>query len=150
MSKITQIHEALLARLAAVLPSYRRLANPYDIEDNNELYMTKGYGVAVGSGTRTDRLISCQKSWERSFTVILINQITTTDHNIAANDDIQRNLLEDHFAVFSDLEKETTLSQIAIRSQVESDDGIEFVDLETARYYVIQLSVLTEYLEDLS
>ena len=148
MSKISQIHAALLARLDAVLPSYRRLTNPYDIEDNNELYLTKGYGVAVGPGLRTDRLVSCQKSWERSFDVILTNQITTTDHNILANDTIQKSILEDHFAVFSDLEKETTLSALTIRSQVEADDGLEFVDLETARYYAMQITILTEYLED--
>jgi hypothetical protein len=150
MSKITQIYDSLVARVSLVLPTYRRLTNPYEVEDNNELYMTKGFGVAVGPGVRTDRIISCQKSWERGFNIILVNQITTTDHNISANEIIQKNILEDHFALFSDLEKETTLSAITIRSQVESDDGLEFVNLETSRYYVMQINVLTEYLEDLS
>lgn len=150
MSKISMIHAALIARLEAVLPTYRRLTNPYDIEDNNELYLTKGFGIAVGPGFRTDRLVSCQKSWERDFNILLTNQITTTDHNLSANETIQKNMLEDHYAVFADLEKETTLSAITIRSQVESDDGLEFVDLETSRYYLMQINVITEYLEDLT
>lgn len=150
MSKISQIYDALVARLVAVLPTYSQLPNPYDIEANNELYLTKGFGVAVGAGARTDRLISCQKSWERTFNIVLTNQITTTEHNIDANETIQKNLLEDHFLVFEDLEKETTLSALTIRSQVETDEGLEFVDLDDARYYAMQITILTEYLEDLT
>lgn len=151
MSKISTIYDALIARLVAVLPSdYHRLTNPYDIEDNNELYLTKGYGVAVGPGSRTDRLVSCQKSFERSFSIALTRQITTTDHNISDNEDIQKALLEDHFTVFSDLEKETTLSAICIKSEVDGDEGIEFVNLDVSRYYLMQIIVNTEYLEDLT
>ena len=150
MSKISLIYDALVARCDSVLTDYSQLPNPYDIEANNELFLSKGFGVAVGAGLRTDRLISCQKSWERTFSVILTNQITTTEHNIDANETIQKSILEDHFALFSDLEKETTLSQITIRSQVEADDGLEFVDLDDARYYAMQITVLTEYLEDLT
>ena len=150
MSKISQIHDALLARLSSVLPSYRQLTNPYDLEDNNELYLTKGYGVAVAPGNRTDRMISCQRSWLRTFNVVLTNQITSTDHNITANTAIQKSLLEDHFQVFSDLEKETTLSALTLRSQVESDGGIEFLDIETARFFIMQLNISCEYVEDLT
>lgn len=150
MSKISQIHAALIARLEAVLPNYKRLPNPYDIEDNNELYLSKGFGVAVGPGVRTDRLVSCQKSFERTFSILMTNQITTTDHNITANETIQKNILEDHFLVFSDLEKETSLSALTIKSEVDSDDGLEFVNTEAARYYLIQINVICEYLEDLT
>lgn len=150
MSKISDIHAALIARLTAILPGYNRLTNPYDFEDNNELYLTKGFGVGVGAGVRTDRLISCQKSWERTFFVLLTNQITSTDHNLAANETIQKSLLEDHFLVFEDLEKETTLSALCIKSEVDSDEGIEFVSGDIARYYLMQINIICEYLEDLS
>lgn len=150
MSKISSIHDAMVAAISGVLPSHSRLANPYDPSDNNELYLTQGYGVGIGPGVRTDRTISCVQSWERSFFVILTRQVTTTDHNIGDHDVIVKNLLEDHFLIFSELEKETTLSGLCIKSQVESDSGIEFVETDRSRYYLTQLDLITEYIEDLT
>lgn len=150
MSKITTIHDTLIALLSSTLSSeYKQLPNPYLIEDNNELYLTKGFGVAVGAGVRTDRLINCSSSWERTFNLILVNQITTTQHNIDTRQTIAKNLLEDHYKVFIELEKETTLSSVTIKSQVDNDTGLQFLS-ELNSYYFIETTITCEYLESLS
>lgn len=150
MSTISTIHDTLLSTLSSVLPpTYRQLPNPYEIEDNNELFLTQGYGVAIGAGSRTDRLINCSASWERNFNIILVNQVTTTDHDITAKQTIAKNLLEDHYAVFINLENNASLSSLTINSQVDSDSGIQFVG-DLNRYYFVEISVTCEYLESLS
>lgn len=150
MSKISSIHDAIVAAVTSVLPTHHQLTNPYDPSDNNELYLTRGFGVGVGPGLRTDRNLSCQASWERSFSVLLTRQVTATDHNTTAQETIVKDLLEDHFLIFEELEKETTLSQLCIKSQVEADTGIEFVETDRSRYYLMQLDLITEYTEDLT
>lgn len=151
MSKISTIHDALVTAVTGVLPGRTQLPNPYDPEANNELYLTNGFGVAVGPGIRTDRLISCHMSWQRTFVVLLVNQISTTDHNTSGREDITKNLLEDHFLVFDLLEK-TTLSS-TIKAEVFSDTGITVLRPEgdgLRRYLLTEIDVSAEYLEDLT
>lgn len=149
MSKISTIHDNLLALISTNLGSeYKKLPNPYIIDDNNELYLTKGYGLAIGPGARTDRLVSCRQSWQRDFTLYLTQQITTTDHNTDDRETIIKAMLEDHFTLFDALESDSTLSGSAIRAQMESDSGITILDLESARYLLLEIDVIAEYLEN--
>lgn len=152
MSKISTIHDAIVTLVSTNLSTYDQLPNPYRPELNNELYLQKGFGVAVGAGQRTDRLISCQLSWERIFQIVLTKQITTTAQNLSQLETISKDLLEDHFTILDALEKDTTLTQTAINSRIISDAGIEFLEIEdsTGRYFVMVIDVLAEYLEDLN
>lgn len=150
MSKISQIHDALISLIAGQLSTYIKLPNPYFIRDNNELFLKKGYGVAVGTGTRTDRLLSCQFSWQRDFHVVLTQLVTTTDSNTTQRETIVKNLLEDHTLVIEQIEKNTSLNGLCIRSEVVSDTGIQYLEGETGRYFVIEIDVVTEYLKDLT
>lgn len=152
MSKITTIHDGIISLVSSTLPStYQQLPNPYRPEFNNERYLTKGFGVAVGGSERTDRIVSCQSSWERRFQIILTNQITSTDHNIVSRETITKSLLEDHFLLVQAIEKDVSLSSSTINFRIESDAGIEFLEVgERGRYFVIVIEVLAEYLEDLT
>ena len=147
MSVISTIHDTLITKVSSVLSSdYKQLPNPYELGENNELYLTKGFGLAVGAGSRTDRLINCKASWQREFSLTLVNQITTTDHDLDKRQDIAKSLLEDHFLVFIELEKDTSLSGLVIDSKIESDSGLQFIS-EINRYYFIDMSLTVEYLE---
>lgn len=151
MSKISTIHDALVTAVSGVLTSRIQLPNPYIPEANNELFLSNGFGVAVGPGARTDRQISCQMSWQRDFTIILTNQMTTTDHNTDEREDITKSLLEDHFTLFDLLEK-TTVSG-TIKTEIFSDSGITFLEPEgegLRRYLLMEIDVAAEYLEDLT
>lgn len=150
MSKISQIHDAILSLVAGELPTYKKLPNPYFIADNNELYLTKGYGVAVGSGSRTDRLLSCQFSWQRNFTIVLSNLVTTTDHNTTQREALVKGMLEDHTLVIEALEKDAALSGLCIKAEVFSDSGIQYLAGTTGRYFILEIDVTTEYLKDLT
>jgi len=150
MSTISEIHDAIVSLVAGQLTTYKQLPNPYFIQDNNELFLTKGFGVAVGPGFRTDRQLSCQFSWRRDFTVVLSRLVTTTDHNISQRETLVKSLLEDHTLVMETLEKNVSLNGLCVKAEVISDTGIQFLEGATGRYFVIELDISTEYFKDLT
>ena len=150
MSKVSDIHDNLVALVRSILTTHKELPNPYIPEENNELYLTKGFGVAVGPGNRTDRLISCKHSYQRDYVVLLTRKMEATDHQTSRRQTVAKDILDDHFAVMDALEKDSTLSGEAIKAEFFSDSGIEFIEVDTSRYFIMSIDVTTEYLEDLT
>jgi len=149
MSKISTIHDGIVSLIQTELPTYAQLPNPYALELNNELYLTKGFGVAVAAAQRTDRTLSCQFSWEREFQIVLTNQVTATDHDITARQTITKAMLEDHYALAHEIEKTALLSGVAVNFRIVSDSGLQFLELgERGRYFILVISTLAEYFED--
>lgn len=154
MSKISQIHDQLVSIVAGLLPTYKKLPNPYFIQDNNELFLTKGFGIGVGAGNRTDRMLSCQFSWQRQFNIVLTHLVSTTDSNTTQRESIVKSMLEDHTLVIEAIEKNVQLNGsttgLCIRAEALSDSGIQFLEGATGRYFMIEIDVITEYLKDLT
>lgn len=150
MSKISTIHDAIVAKISANLTSYKQIANPYLIEENPITILQKGFAVGIGAGVRTDRVIGCQTSWERIFVVTLINYVRTTDTNTAVRETLTKSLLEDHYTLLSQFEKDSWLSGVAIDGVVSSDGGIEYLEIAGKPHFVIEIDLAVEYLEDLT
>jgi hypothetical protein len=151
MSKISTIHDYLVTLVSTQLPSYTELPNPYIPEENNELYLSKGFGVAVGAGQDRNRVVSCKLTWQRDFQVVLTNQITATDHDITQRQTVTKAILEDHYTLIDAIYKDTGLGGNAAKAEVFADSGLQFLTVgETDRYFVIILDVLVEYFEDLT
>lgn len=149
-TNISTIHDAIVTKIQTFLTDYLQLPNPYIIEENPSTYLKKGFGVAVGPGERTNRVIGCQVSWQRTFNVILVNYVTTTDSNTTVRETLSKGLLEDHFTVLSEFEKAASLSGVAIDAIVQSDTGITYTKIDGAPYYVMEIDLTCEYLEDLT
>ena len=150
MSKISTIHDLIVSKITSNLTAYTQLPNPYILEENTNLFLKKGFGIALGPGNRTDRVIGCQTSWQRTFNVILINIVTTTDHNTTARETIGKDLIEDHFILLKQFDKDADLSGNAIDGVVVADNGIELVEIDGVPHYVIEMEIIVEYLEDLT
>ena len=150
MSKISTIHNAIVSKIATNLTSYKQIPNPYLIEGNPLTILSKGFGVAIGPGITTERVISCQTSWERSFIVSLINYVATTDTKTSVRETITKNLLEDHFTLLGQFSKDSYLSNTAIDAVVSSDGGIELIEIDSKPHFLIELEINVEYLEDLT
>jgi len=149
LSKITEIYDAIEATLASALPAYTKLPNAYSIEDNADIFLNKSYAIGIGGGSNTNRLIPSRVSISRSFEIAFINQLNATDHNSLAIEAQEKALFEDAFLFLKQIELDTTLSGVAVRSQFESDEGLEFLDGEKQRYFMLTLAVSVEYIETL-
>lgn len=148
MTKIATIYDAIVDILEAELTGYTRLPNPYFVDKNVFLYLQKGFGIGIGPGVDTERYTGCLISWERTFNIILVNQITTTQNNMASREFIEKALIDDHDALRKAFYLNSSLNQNAIKTSIISDSGISFIDTETLKFLGLEMTLVVEYQED--
>jgi len=146
-SRIEEIYDALATVIETALPAYVRFPNPYVITENTYLHMKSGFGLAIGPGTDTERLVGCQLSWQRSFTVVLVKQVTTTQNNTALREGIEKDILDDHDALRKAVYANSTLGSRAIKTTLISDGGVNFIDGDRLKFLSMEIEIVTEYLE---
>jgi len=149
MSKITSIYNNLVSLCEGALPDHKRIPNPYALEQNSELILEQGWGLVVSTGENTNRQIGCDKSYSRSFQIIITRKITTTDHNIDQRTAIEKQILEDLHLVWSALENDSDLTGQTAQTIQVLDGGLEFFEGDRAKYLGVIIDVFAEYFEQL-
>ena len=149
MSAITDIMVALKTAIETALPTYQRMPNPYFLDRNSALLMRSGYGVGVGAANNTNRLITGKVSIDRTFEIVLVNQIEALPSDAVNVELEEKAILEAAFTLIKYFENNEQLgiSNVVLNSRYLSDGGIEFIDLEVQRYHQLTLSVGVEYME---
>lgn len=149
-TNITGIYNRLITDIEATLTSYTRIPNPYAPEENPELFLRKGYGIGIGTADNTRRLICGFFSVKRNFSIMLINQILTTDSNSSSRGDFERLLMEDQYSLLNALELDNTLSGNAVSTMFSADSGIQFISGEMGKYIICETTFEIEYLEPIT
>jgi hypothetical protein len=142
--KIEDIHTELCTLIETELAGYKRFPNPYQIDANTFIHMTKGYGVAVGPGVDTERTLGCTSFYERVFTVVLVNKMTKLQNDTDSREMVERDLLVDHDTLRKAIYK-TTLDGNCIKATLSSDNGVQFIDADLQKFLAMELSVTIEY-----
>lgn len=150
MSKITDIYDAWVTLVTAELPDYRRLPNPYEASANANVILNKGYGIVAGAGSNTERKLGCKLSIARDFGIILTKQIAKTDHDTSGRANQEKALFEDQYTLIKALEMDPELSGTAAKAFFVGDGGLEILELETGRYFVLASQFNVEYFETLT
>lgn len=150
MTKISTLHDAIVTKISSNLSSYTQIPNPYDIPSNPKSLLTRGFGVAIGTGVRTDRLVGCQVSWERSFLITLVNYVNTTDTKITVRENITKGLLEDHYTLLTEFEIDGGLSGTATDAIINADGGVELLEFDEKPHFIMEIELVCEYIEDLT
>ncbi len=138
-TNITTIYNALGSLVAGVLTTYKRIPNPYFAAANNSLYLSKGYGIAIGVGQHEDISIGRQRGFSRTFTLILVNQVTTTDHDLTGRENLEKGIVEDFIAVHKAVEG-TTLGG-AIDNDYIDDSGVNFLASDDGKFKYLTMTV---------
>jgi len=151
MSGVTTSFDTFLARLTAIYPTHKRLSNPYKAEENSELVLNKGFGLAFGASTNSNRQISCQLSYQRDFIVVLTRVVRANEFAISKKDDTAKSLVEDWFLLVESVEKDPTLDVAGNQTNLQyvSDNGVEFVFSEKDNFYKIETTISLEIFENL-
>jgi hypothetical protein len=150
MSKITEIRDNLQTLIETALPGMVQIPNPYELEKTANIILRKGYGIAFGPATNTERQLGCQLSIEREFAVILTKEVTATDHDSSGREAIEKAIFEEQYLLIKAIEQSPDLSGSASRARYLSDNGLEYVGLENSRYFVLQSTFACEYFEQLT
>lgn len=148
MSNISTGFDAMVTRVETVLGTgYTRIPNPYNIEDNTELKLKKGYGLALRDAVNSKRQTNCKFSVNRTVEVILTRLYTGYEENAVDRASLEKLLLEDQYKIINDFEQDFSINGTTMYTRWETDGGIEFVAGETGRFLMLKTQFSLEYLE---
>lgn len=149
MSQISTIFDAINTFIGANFSGHKIYVNPYDLTLNDEFILNKGIGFYLAGATNTNRQISCYHSVSRElvFNISRVNRGTERDRTIRQT--VEKELLEDHFTLIKEFEKDPTIQSLCSNTLWTSDGGIEFVYGDRISYLKIETRFNIEYLEQL-
>jgi hypothetical protein len=146
---ISTIYDYLQSRVSTLLDAHKRIHNPYDVADNNELVLQKGWGLAVLGNENTQRFRTCKGSLLRSFDVVVTRKYYAREGQTANRVTTEKDLLEDLQILYDDFHKNANLNTDYVLTAI-SDTGIEPVFTEEKPYLAVRLLVTVEYFRDLT
>lgn len=151
MSLISTGYDALIARIETVLDTvtngYQRIPNPYNVEDNAEPVLRKGYGLALLAAENSNRQVNCKFSVSRNMEVVLTRLYTGKVEDAPGKGALEKLLLEDQYAIINDLEQDISINGSTMYTRYVSDNGIEFVNGATGRFFMLKTQFSLEYME---
>lgn len=152
MSKVSDVYDALVTRVSAVLPTHKRLSDPNFPEANPEKDLVKGWGIAFGPGENTAGTLTNIMSVRRQFVIIVSRKVQKRDTDAVGRATVEKQLFEDQKLIIADVEGEPTLgnSDAVCVANYTSDGGIEFVHADKDNFLKLETVIEIEYREDLN
>ena len=145
MSNITTVFNNLVTFMSTNLSDHFRLNDPYNIEENPEQYLRKGWGIQVDDGVDTNRCISPEYYLGRTFTLVVVRESLAKDSDPARRETSKLDLLEDLHILIAAAVTENTLYQSAVNFKYISDGGLQEVFVNDKPYNFIEANFLVEY-----
>lgn len=99
MTAISTVYDGLVSALDSLYSTtHTKIDNPYDIQDNDDLLLRRGYGFAFNQGgLNSNRLMSNVATISRDISVILTIKWRGTAKDITLRQAAEKQLLEDQF-----------------------------------------------------
>ena len=152
MSKVSSLYDAIVTRVTAVLPSHKRLSDPYRFLKNKDSEKRQGWGLRVGAGQNPNQQLSCNIILRQQFTILVTRLVAGREIEPNKKAATEKQLLEDLFLIIDDFENDPTLatSGVVIGAQYLSHNGIDFMEAERDDHMVIEASFDFRYQENLN
>lgn len=146
MSEIADIYDAVVVEMTALLPNHTRIPNPYSLEDNPDMFLKKGWGVAIGTSTQRE-LDFCRLQMERTFSLITTREVFYLDTKGDAFDAMVKELIDDHTLIQTEFHKADEIGQAAKIDliTVSSCSGPEVVFGEKFKYLTMSTEILVAH-----
>lgn len=146
--KVLDVYGAITAQITAALPNHTRIPNPYVPDQNSWLKLVQGYGLGIRDGFDTNRTVSCILTWKRTFTILVVRKLTTTENNIGSREVIEKDILTDHDTLMKAFYNNLSLSTQATIASVTSDGGVGFLDGDRLKFFTMEINLDVEYQDD--
>lgn len=131
---------------------YYQLTNPYDIEENTETMHEKGWGVALGPGTNTNRQLCNRLSINRTIVITLTRRRFANELDTESKESAEKSILEDQFTLIQNIELYPSLNNSVsgiTKFVYVSDGGIEAALPNSDAYIKLASTFEMEYFESL-
>jgi len=149
-SKITTIFDNLVTFMETVLPNHARLNDPYQIENNPEMLLRKGWGIQVNDGLDTSRFVCPEYTLSRNFTLVVVRESPAKDSDPARRESAKLEILEDLHTLLVEAVSENTLYGIALDFKYSSDGGFQNVFVDNKPYTYLASIFTVEYSQQIS
>lgn len=152
MSKISSLYDYFVARVVAVLPSHKRMPDPYLMIKNTESDKRMGFGVKFGPGEHTGNNLSCDIILRQQFSLILTRVVQAKELQGSQKAVTEKQLMEDLFLVIKDVEAEPGLQhpEVVLHGAYLSHGGIEFVEGDRDNWMKVEAQFTFRYRQDLN
>lgn len=149
MANLSSIYDGLITLIQSKLTTYTRMADAYDVENNDMLSIVKGYSLGILDGSNTQRTITCdQLSSVRNFQFTVTNFYTANDNDPSGRASVEKSLIEDAFLVWKALQAIHSLGGVQISGALYVDDtGIQYLEAENGKAISVVSTISVEYFE---
>lgn len=126
-------HAALVARIASLLSSHKRIANPYALDMNIPQVLRQGWGLAIApGGENTQRFVCSTKSYRVNLTVALTRKSAALRADSAARDDVDIALMGDWETILGDAHENNLNAPSGALVRAMTFQGIQTIFVENA------------------
>lgn len=148
MTRVSDIVGAIETQLASVFPDHRRIPNPYALESASFATLNRAYGIAIGEGTPMRAEVGAKRAFqERTFEVILAQELPMTEHDAAGRVGVEKEMLSDYASLREAFEENSQLGGLAISTEYAGDSGIGFLSGDIGRFIIMTTSFVVSYSE---
>jgi len=143
MTTVIDVFDALETLIEGCLTGYKMLENPIIPEDNAKQIYNKSFGIAIAQGTNPEIFTKAISSCQRDFNIVLINKVTTTKAQTDRRNDQQKSIMADMDSIKMCIDGDPALGAICAKASLVSDSGVNFIDAETGKYYLVEGVITT-------
>lgn len=144
MSNISTVHDQILTRLGFLCSSntsYLRIPDPYDLTNNGEIFLRKGYGLKYDGASPSESEFN-QYAFSHTFTVVLTRELLKLEGQTSPDDDITKAFLEDTYRIQNDFNQS---NELGIDSNIRmitlgANSPIEKINGDQVKFKSIEIS----------
>lgn len=149
MTKVSDVRDQLNTIMATVLPAYEKLSDNYEASDNPNPIFEKGYmiGFSAGENLTNDYCNLGEIRIRRNFQIVLVNMYVP---NLDADqrEGTENRLLDDQFTFVAAVERDVTLTGVAISSRYSFDNGLEYLIDDRKQFIIVDMTITVDYHEE--
>ena len=148
MTAITNLYNTIYTIVSTTLTSRLELYNPYDLENNSDLTLKKGYGIAFQESTYNQELYNVQRDTSRNIVISLTERVDDHRASSSVRRVVEKNLFEDRYSIISALINNFEIHKYGEELDLVGDNGIEFVRAEGKNYLALRITFSLKYSEN--
>ena len=138
------IHDEIYTTIVTHFPTKTELLNPYDITDNNDLFLKNGFGVEIGPSNLSDVFSRQIRQFRRDVSISFTKRVLSSDQKTSIRKVAEKSLVSDELTLIAALKNNISSEYV----EFVSDEGIEYIFDEKESFIRLRCSFIINYVEN--
>lgn len=149
MSTITAAYDYMVGVAQSLLPDHKRLPDPYNLVNNSDRHLEKGWGFTIERGRSNRHTDQGSVGVDRDIIFKITRQFISLASDAEKRATTEKQILEDQMLILKRLESDFTLGGLILNTDYDSDTGVEYVIIKDSPYLKIETTISLQYVENL-